>query len=74
MLTISGLFASVDINNASAEELMGLSGVGAKKSHAIVAFRKGHCFKNVRELTLVKGIGKKTLEKNKNNLTAGACK
>ena len=74
ILGISFLFASVDINNADVIKLSTLKGIGASKAAAIVSFRKSHCFKNVSEFTLVKGIGKKTLEKNKADLTVGSCK
>jgi competence protein ComEA len=72
-ISISFLFAAVDINNASIKELSTLKGVGPSKAEAIVTFRKTHCFKNVHELSLVKGIGNKTIEKNKADLKAGAC-
>ncbi len=31
------------------------------------------CFKSIDELAKVKGIGKKTVEKNRDNLTLGQC-
>ena len=73
-LAVSFLMASVDINSASVKELTTLKGVGVKKAEAIVAYRKQHCFKNINEIVKVKGIGKKFLEKNKQNLKAGTCK
>lgn len=74
ILLVSFLFGLVDINNASLKELRTLKGIGEVKSNAIVMFRKGHCFKNVSELSLVKGIGIKTILKNKNNVEVGICK
>jgi len=68
------LFSSVDINTASADELSSLKGIGSSKAQAIVTYRKGHCFKNVSELANVKGIGEKTVAKNKVNMTASKCK
>jgi len=56
----------LNINTASAEAIAAaLKGVGLKKAQAIVAYRDqfGH-FKSLEELTDVKGIGAKTLEKN----------
>ena len=67
-------FARVDINNASVKELSTLKGIGKTKAKAIVEYRKEHCFKNRAELSHVKGIGKKTVEKNKNEITIGECK
>ena len=68
-------FASVDINSADAAAFSSLKGVGEKKAEAIVTYRNIHgCFKNVDELTNVKGIGAKTVAENKKELTVGACK
>jgi len=63
--------SKVSINKASANVLSdALDGVGLKKARAIVAYREAHGrFKNIQELTLVKGIGEATLEKNKAKLT-----
>lgn len=74
VLGLSLLFGVVDINTASKKELSGLSGVGATKADAIIAYRDANCFKNVKELAKVKGIGNKTVEKNMSNLSASPCK
>ena len=73
-LGVSLLFGAIDINTASKKELSGLNGVGANKADAIIAYRDSNCFKSVQELSNVKGIGSKTVEKNISNLTASACK
>lgn len=61
----------VSLNTASVEELSRvLSGIGIKKAQAIVAFREKHGgFKHIDEIVEVKGIGDKTLEKNKHRLS-----
>ena len=74
VMSFGMLFSSVDINTANSDELSSLNGIGSSKAQAIVAYRKGHCFKSINELSNVKGIGTKTVEKNKSNLTASACK
>jgi len=74
MMVFSFVFASVDINSANVKELTTLKGIGTKKAEAIVAYRKGHCFKSVEAIVQVKGIGKKFLQKNKSKLKAGSCK
>lgn len=73
-MAVVSLFASVDINSASADELMTLNGIGKVKAEAIVEYRKNHCFKNINDLSSVKGIGSKIVEKNRKNITAGECK
>lgn len=67
------LFAKVDINSASKQELMGLNGIGAKKADAIIAYRTQKCFSSVDALTQIKGIGKKILEVNQADLQALNC-
>lgn len=74
VFSLSLLLGAVDINTASEKELSGLIGVGAKKAGVIVEYRKTKCFDSVDELAKVKGIGKKTLDKNRDNLTASECK
>ena len=63
--------APVDINTANAEEISNaLDGIGLKKAEAIVAYRtQNGKFKSVNDLASVKGIGEKTVEKNRQNLT-----
>jgi len=74
LLSITFVFAAVDINNATVEEFTTLKGIGEKKAQTIVKYRKTiKCFKSIDELTSVKGIGEKTISKNKENLTLGKC-
>jgi competence protein ComEA len=63
--------AVVNINTATDKELhKALKGIGAKKAKAIVAYREQNGeFETVDELTKVKGIGKKTLQKIRNQIT-----
>ncbi len=58
--------APVDINSATAKEIANaLSGIGIKKAQAIVEYRNQHGdFSSADELVNIKGIGKKTIEKN----------
>lgn len=56
----------VNVNTADAATIASaLDGVGLSKAKAIVAFREEHGpFKNVDDLTQVKGIGPATLQRN----------
>lgn len=68
-----GAAAAVNINTATAEELVALPGVGPVKAQAIVDHRKAHGpFKTVDDLRNVKGIGAKRMEKLRNDVTVGA--
>ncbi len=60
----------VNINTASAETLQKeLSGIGAAKAAAIVAYRNENgSFTSVDELIEVKGLGKALLDKNRERL------
>ena len=66
VLFSQSLFA-VNINTADAKSLADeLNGIGAKKAQAIVDYRTEHGdFKTIESLTEVKGIGLKTVEKNR---------
>ncbi len=59
--------APVNINSASATEIAdALNGVGMNRAQAIVDFRlKNGEFKKASDITMVKGIGSATFEKNK---------
>jgi len=63
----------LNINAADATTIAQvLDGVGQAKAKAIVAYRKAHGhFKSIEDLAKVKGIGKKTVEKNRSKLTIG---
>ena len=60
----------VNINTAGLEELCSLSGIGEVKAKAIIEWRKANgTFESIADITKVKGIGAKTLEKNRDRLT-----
>ncbi len=61
------LAAPVSINDASAEQITNsLKGIGPSKAAAIIKYRSENGpFKTVDELTEIKGIGPKTIERNR---------
>jgi competence protein ComEA len=68
--TIVAIFAQVNINTATAEEFTTLKGIGKTKAEAIVEYRAEHGdFKSIDELVKVKGIGKKTINRLRDELT-----
>ena len=60
----------VDINTADAETISAeLNGIGLAKAKAIVEYRQKYGpFKSADDLSLVKGIGDKTVELNRANI------
>lgn len=64
------LAGPVNVNTADAETISTeLQGVGMSKAQAIVEYRELHGpFKSFDDLTLVKGIGARTVEINRENI------
>ena len=73
MLALAG---PVDVNTADAETISTeLKGVGLSKAKAIVEYRKKHGpFRSADDLSLVKGIGERTVELNRSNIKVSAQK
>lgn len=79
-LLLSLLFAwpsfaaeTVNINAADAATIdRVLLNIGPAKAEAIVAYRKQHgAFRSVEELAQVKGVGLRTIEKNRGRIVLG---
>lgn len=68
------LFGKVDINSADSKALQGIKGIGPKTAAAILEYRGQKCFDSTEEITKVRGIGQKTLEKIKDSIEALPCK
>lgn len=73
MLVAMNATAQVDINTADAAALAAaIDGVGEKKARTIIEYRETHGpFARVEDLAEIKGIGSKTVERNRDNLRVG---
>ena len=70
------LAGPVDVNTADAETISAeLKGIGLTKAKAIVEYRKKHGpFRSPDDLSLVKGIGERTVEINRSDIKVSAPK
>ena len=77
VLVLAGLiafpaFAAVNINTATQSELEVVRGLGPAKAKAIIVYRDANGnFKSLDELDNVKGFGKASIEKLKEELSVG---
>lgn len=70
MLLVSFVFGVVNVNSANSAQLQTLNGIGPSKAQEILKYRKSHGgFKTVDELVNVKGIGPKTLQNIKTQVS-----
>lgn len=61
---------TININEATKEQLISLPGIGEAMAERIINYRKDHNgFKKTEDIMKVKGIGKKKYEKLKNYIT-----
>ncbi|NUE66640.1 ComEA family DNA-binding protein [Snodgrassella sp. ESL0253] len=64
------VWAAVNINTASMQQLQSLPYIGAVKAQAIIDYRNTHgSFHSTEEIMRVKGIGKATYEKLQNDIS-----
>ncbi|MEM7447650.1 MAG: helix-hairpin-helix domain-containing protein [Myxococcota bacterium] len=62
----------VDLNSATAEELIELPGIGPEKAEAILKRRERRPFRRIEEIMLVRGIGRTTFRKLRDRIAVGA--
>ena len=68
--TLEETSSKVNINKASLEELLAISGIGENKAKAIIDYRKEKGkFNNIEEIKQVSGIGEALYEKIKEHIT-----
>ena len=60
------VFACIDINTASKEELMKITQIGESRAEQIIAFRQETAFYSLDDLELITGIGPASLTEIKN--------
>ncbi len=64
------LLGKININTADGKELERLSGVGEKTARAIIAYRaENGAFQRAEDIMNVQGIGEKTFEKIKDDIS-----
>ncbi len=75
-LPMLGLAGPVDVNTADAKTISTeLKGIGLSKAKAIVEYRKKHGpFRSADDLSLVKGIGERTVELNRSDIKVSTAK
>lgn len=71
VFSLTAYASPIDINSADAETLAeAIKGVGPKIANAIVGYRdQNGPFESVDDLQNVKGVGPKTVERNRDNMT-----
>jgi competence protein ComEA len=76
VLPLFAFAGPVNVNTADAETLSAeLKGVGLSKAKAIVEYRKKHGpFQNADDLSLVKGIGERTVDINRTDIQVSSAK
>ena len=72
MVYAEDMMGKLNINTATAEELIRLSGIGEKRAADMIAFRERNGgFSSIEDIMKVSGIGEKTFEKIKDEITVG---
>jgi len=52
----------VDINKASLEQLLAITQIGPARAEAIITYRNANTFRDLYELSAIRGIGQKRID------------
>lgn len=74
LLSVSFLLASINLQTASKEELMGIKGIGPKKADQIIKYRKTNTINSADDLKNIKGFGDGIVKNVKENKTVSKIK
>jgi len=69
MLSVSFIFAGVNLQTASKNELMSIKGIGPVKADQIMKYRKSNKIKSADDLKNIKGFGPGIISNVKGNKT-----
>ena len=74
MLSVSFIFAAVNLQTASKNELMSIKGIGPVKADQIMKYRKSNKIKSANDLQNIKGFGPGIIANVKGNKTVSKVK
>ena len=74
MLSVSFIFAAVNLQTASKDELMSIKGVGPVKADQIIKYRKSNKINSADDLKNIKGFGPGIISNVKGNKTVSKAK
>ena len=67
LLSVSFLFAAINLQTATKKELMSIKGVGSKKADAILKYRKSNILHSADDLKNIRGFGPKLIANAKDD-------
>jgi len=68
LVAVTFLFANIDLNSASKEQLTSIKGIGEKKAELILEYRKTHKINSASDLEHLKGFGPVLISNIKKNI------
>ena len=74
MLSCSFLFAQINLQTATKDELMGIKGIGEKKAEQIIEYRKTNTINNPEDLKNIKGFGNSIVSNVENDTKVSKAK